>query len=345
MTHRKRRSDRAGREAFRSPGRPTVARRDGLRTFWASIAAGHTSEAAAIDAGVSPAVGVRWFRRAGGMAPSHLSVSAKPPSDRYLSFAEGEEIAILHSQKQGVREIARRLGRAASSISRELRRNAATRSGGLEYRASTAQWHADRSARRPKPSKLAKNDELRHYVQDRLSGLIASANGMKMPGPRVIWKGRRSGPRQHRRWSAAWSPEQIAHRLPLDFPDDKEMRISHEAVYQALYVQGRGALRRELTALPAYRQSVACAAGSRKGTRQVLCLARDHDQRTVSRSGRSSGSGPLGGRSDPGPGKFRDRHACRANNALHRLVASSSHGGPRRCRSREEWPCAGWAWR
>jgi len=248
MTHRKRRSDRAGREAFRSPGRPTVARRDGLRTFWASIAAGHTSEAAAIDAGVSPAVGVRWFRRAGGMAPSHLSVSAKPPSDRYLSFAEREEIAILHSQKQGVREIARRLGRAASTISRELRRNAATRSGGLEYRASTAQWHADRSARRPKPSKLAKNDELRHYVQDRLSGLIASANGMKMPGPRVIWKGRRSGPRQHRRWSAAWSPEQIAHRLPLDFPDDKEMRISHEAVYQALYVQGRGALRRELTA-------------------------------------------------------------------------------------------------
>jgi IS30 family transposase len=130
------------------------------------------------------------------MAPSHLSVSAKPPSDRYLSFAEREEIAILHSQKQGVRAIARRLGRAASTISRELRRNAATRSGGLEYRASTAQWHADRSARRPKPSKLAKTGELRHYVQDRLSGLIASANGMKMPGPRVIWKGRRSGPRQ-----------------------------------------------------------------------------------------------------------------------------------------------------
>jgi IS30 family transposase len=248
MTHRKRRSDRSGREALRSPGRPSVARREELRKFWASIASGHTSEAAAIDAGVSPAVGVRWFRRAGGMAPSHLSVSAKPPSDRYLSFAEREEIAILHSQKQGVRAIARRLGRAASTISRELRRNAATRSGGLEYRASTAQWHADRSARRPKPSKLAKTGELRHYVQDRLSGLIASANGMKMPGPRVIWKGRRSGPRQQRRWSTAWSPEQIAHRLPLDFPDDKKMRISHEAVYQALYVQGRGALRRELTA-------------------------------------------------------------------------------------------------
>src|SRR5664279_1738291 len=72
--------------------------------------------------------------------------------------------------------------------------------------------------------------------------------GVKISGPEVIWKGRRSGPRQHRRWCTSWSPEQIAQRLPLDFPDDEEMRISHEAVYQALYVQGRGALRRELTA-------------------------------------------------------------------------------------------------
>ena len=51
-----------------------------------------------------------------------------------------------------------------------------------------------------------------------------------------------------RRWATSWSPEQIAIRLPLDFPDDETMRISHEAIYQALYVQGRGALRRELTA-------------------------------------------------------------------------------------------------
>jgi len=169
-------------------------------------------------------------------------------SGRYLSFAEREEIAILHSQKCGVCEIARRLGRAASTISRELRRNAATRNGDLEYRATTAQWHADRSACRLKPSKLATNDNLRHYVQDRLSGVIASAKGVKISGPMVTWKGRRSGLRQHRRWAAAWSPEQIACRLPLDFPDDEEMRISHEAIYQALYVQGRGALRRELTA-------------------------------------------------------------------------------------------------
>jgi IS30 family transposase len=147
-----------------------------------------------------------------------------------------------------VREIARRLTRAASTISRELRRNAATRSGGLEYRATTAQWHADRAARRPKPARLAVNATLRTYVQDRLAGLIVAPDGATVSGPVVRWKGRRHGRRQDRRWTRAWSPEQIAHRLRLDFPDDTTMRISHEAIYQALYVQGRGALRRELTA-------------------------------------------------------------------------------------------------
>ncbi|MCW2318870.1 IS30 family transposase [Rhodoblastus acidophilus] len=182
------------------------------------------------------------------MPPSHLSKNAKPLSGRYLSFAEREEIAILHAQKQGVCEIARRLCRAASTISRELRRNAATRSGGMEYRATTAQWHADRSAMRPKTSKLAKNETLRRYVQDRLSGMIATGTGDKIKGPDTSWKGRRSGPRQHRRWATAWSPEQIARRLVIDYPDNEEMRISHEAIYQALFIQGRGALRRELTA-------------------------------------------------------------------------------------------------
>ena len=174
--------------------------------------------------------------------------SAKPLSGRYLSFAEREEIAIWRAQRHGVREIARRLGRAPSTISRELRRNAATRSGGLDYRATTAQWHADRSARRPKPAKLAVNAALRRYVQDRLAGMIVAPNGAAVRGPVVPWKGRRHGRRQDRRWATAWSPEQIARRLRLDFPDDETMRISHEAIYQALYVQGRGALRRELTA-------------------------------------------------------------------------------------------------
>jgi IS30 family transposase len=182
------------------------------------------------------------------MAPSTLAPSSKPPSGRYLSFAEREELAILHAQNAGVCEIARQMGRSASTISRELRRNAATRSGGLDYRATTAQWHAERAAQRPKPAKLTVNVALRAYVQDRLAGLVVTPSGAAVLGPTVSWKGRRHGPRKDRRWALAWSPEQIAHRLRLDFPDDETMRISHEAIYQSLYVQGRGALRRDLTA-------------------------------------------------------------------------------------------------
>jgi IS30 family transposase len=253
MEIRKRSSDRAGRGVLRSPGRPGVARREDRRRFWAEIAVGLSSEDAAADAGVSPAVGARWFREAGGMPPSTLASSSKPPSGRYLSFAEREELAILRAQGLGVREIGRRLGRPGSTVSRGRthvsdRRNAATRGGGLEYRATTAQWHAERAGRRPKPAKLATNAALRSYVQERLAGVVTAPSGAAVPGPAVPWKGRRHGPRQARRWAKAWSPQQIAQRLRLDFPEDATMRISHEAIYQALYVQGRGALRRELTA-------------------------------------------------------------------------------------------------
>jgi IS30 family transposase len=177
------------------------------------------------------------------------TVTLAPLSGRYLSFAEREEIALLRAQKLGVREIARRVGRSPSTISRELRRNAGTRQGSLTYRASTAQWHADRRARRPKTAKLAAERRLREYVQERLSGQVRRPDGTPVPGPATrAWNGRNKPRRQDRRWASAWSPEQISNRLRLDFPDDDSMRISHEAIYQALYVQGRGALRRELVA-------------------------------------------------------------------------------------------------
>ena len=176
------------------------------------------------------------------------SVTLAPASGRYLSFGEREEIAILRAGGCGMREIARQLRRSPSTISRELRRNAATRSGGFEYRATIAQWHADMRARRPKPAKLAVNDELRRYVQDRLSGVVQRPDGTAVDGPQVPWRSRRHGRRADRRWARSWSPEQISNRMRLDFPDDESMRVSHEAIYQSLYVQGRGALRRELTA-------------------------------------------------------------------------------------------------
>jgi IS30 family transposase len=215
------------------------------RLFWHEIGKGLSSDDAAVAVGASQAAGSRWFRERGGMSTFMLAQL----SGRYLSFEEREEIAVLRAQGAGVREIARRLGRAPSTISRELRRNAATRGGKLDYRASVAQWKAELMARRPKTAKLAGDERLREYVQERLSGHVCRPDGTVVSGPATArWKGRNKPHRQDRRWAKAWSPEQISNRLKIDFPDDGAMRISHEAIYQALYVQGRGALRRELTA-------------------------------------------------------------------------------------------------
>ena len=232
-----------GRSSMRSPGKPSL-RRDVERLFWRKVAEGLSSEDAALAVGASSAAGSRWFRERGGM-PTFMVGTL---SGRYLCFEEREEIALLRAQGAGVRAIARQLGRSPSTISRELRRNAATRGGKLEYRASVAQWKAELMARRPKTAKLAANEDLHEYVQERLCGHVRRPDG-RVAGPETApWNGRNKPRRQDRRWATAWSPEQIANRLKLDFPDDGSMRISHEAIYQALYVQGRGALRRELTA-------------------------------------------------------------------------------------------------
>lgn len=238
------RADRALRPPMRSPGRPEPSRAV-QREFWRLIATGITSAEAALKVGVSVPVGARWFRHAGGMTP--LSLDA--PSGRYLSFEEREEIALLRAKDKGVREIARELGRDPGTISRELRRNAATRSGKQEYRALVAQWKAQQAARRPKVAKLVTNDLLREYVQERLAGTVRRPDGSVVEGPTPpAWKGLNKPHRADRRWSLAWSPEQISHRLKIDFPDDGSMRISHEAIYQSLFIEGRGALKRELVA-------------------------------------------------------------------------------------------------
>lgn len=191
-------------------GRPPL-RSHIIHGFWAGIRAGQSIEEAADAAGMSVMSGRRIFRNAGGIMPS-----INAPQGRYLSLAEREYLHELFSQRVGVREIARILGRSASTISRELTRGRVSR-GGLyrrRYSPSRGQTLAEQARRGSRHRKLAECAPLREYVQQALTDNL--------------------------------SPEQIAGRLRIDYPNDPEMRVSHETIYQALYVQGRGELRREL---------------------------------------------------------------------------------------------------
>jgi IS30 family transposase len=188
-------------------GRPGLPREVRVR-FWDGIRAGLGTREAAAAAGISRSLGVRWFA-AGGGVKGNAPVAG---SGRYLCLAEREEIALGLARGESCREIAARLGRSPSTVSREAGRN---RCRGA-YRAVAAQAQADARAARPREAKLAGNDELREWVQGKL--------------------------REN------WSPQEISARLKLEFPGRAEMRVSHETIYQSLYVQGRGALRRELAA-------------------------------------------------------------------------------------------------
>jgi IS30 family transposase len=189
-------------------GRPAAPRALQVR-FWEGIRSGLGVEAAARAAGAGHDAGFGWFKAAGGVA----SNGARPVSGRYLSVGEREEIAVGLAGGLSVREIAGLLRRSPSTVSREVGRNSR---GRARYRALPAQGQAQHRARRPKVAKLAGNAVLRAHVQEKLE--------------------------------LRWSPEQISVMLEHEFPFDAGMRVSHETIYQSLYVQGRGALRRELAA-------------------------------------------------------------------------------------------------
>ncbi len=214
-------------------GAPAMSR-EFERAFWRLIGQGWQTHAAARAVGVSSNTGERWFRQGGGMCPMRLA----EPSGRYLSLAEREAIDLCWAEGWTQAEIARELGRDASTVSRELRRNRLLqyprrparpdrrrppgepirppRRGRLRYRAAAAQAKAEERARRPKPGKLAAHPELRELVQ---AGLMRR-----------------------------WSPQQISRVLRRAHPDRPELQVSHETIYRSLFVQGRGELRRELTA-------------------------------------------------------------------------------------------------
>jgi IS30 family transposase len=177
------------------------------RPFWLGIRSGLKVAEAAAAAGASKSWGWRVFNEAGGVNPTR----APEPVGRYLCKSERDEIAALHLGGQSVREIARQLGRDPSTISRELKRGDTHRG----YRPAVAQEQVDAGRSKPRSAKLATNLPLRREVQVGLTLRL--------------------------------SPEQIAGRLKVDFPDDPEMRVSPETIYQSLYVQSRGGLKRELT--------------------------------------------------------------------------------------------------
>ncbi|MFG1935384.1 IS30 family transposase [Mycobacterium sp. NPDC048908] len=210
---------------MRVPRYPFVGRR-----FWELIAGGCSPVAAAAAVGVSKHTALGWFADAGGVKPRFSDQCAIRTRPR-LRLEEREEIQDGVARGESIRAIARRLGRAPTTVMREIDRHGrgngryraryrfgASWRGGWDpqpcYRASTAHAGAHRSARRSAPGKLATNARLHDEVQARLD-------------------------EQH-------SPAQISRRLRLDFPDDAEMRVSHEMIYQAIYVQGKGNLRREL---------------------------------------------------------------------------------------------------
>lgn len=198
-------------------------RREQRRQFWLLIRQGLSPTAAGTAVGGSRAFGSYWFRQAGGVVPAFALAQ---PSSRYLSVQEREEIFAGVERGDSIRQIARALGRAPSTVQRELRRNMRHHyrcaGGGVgrprtrpwDYRPSLAQQRADRAACRPKPAKLATNRLLHHLVEGKLSKRL--------------------------------SPEQVSAWLHQEYPDQPEMWVSPETIYQSIYVQGRGALRREL---------------------------------------------------------------------------------------------------
>lgn len=195
----------------RRPGRPDGGRLgvEIRQGFWDALRGGASVRDATAAAGVSVPAGYQWLRQAGGVLPRKR---AEPDASSRLGFAERCQIEELRLAGYQQSAIARLLGRSRSTISREV-----ARCGGLaHYRAVAAHGNAERARQRPKPRRLASNPRLLAAV---LAGL------------------------QRRR-----SPQQIANRLRRDFPDDPEMRVSHETIYQAIYVQPRGELARQIKA-------------------------------------------------------------------------------------------------
>ena len=232
----RRASERCTREKLHSPGRPSAWLREHRCRFWESIARGRSSEEAAVDAGISTPLGPRWFRSSGGMPPTHLAPSAPALSGRFLTFREREEIAIELATGSAIRAIARKLGRSPSTISREVRRNAATRGGNLDYRASVAQrraspplhgtgrWPGDRGCDHGVCTRSADVRQRQELCGMARPGAEAAINGRKIP-PRVHEQNgsRRHSQTSHRQCDEQDTMDRAQRRYsPLPHPGNRE---------------------------------------------------------------------------------------------------------------------------
>jgi len=296
-------TERTGRASMPSPGRPGVNQREAKQAFWVRIAAGAPGEDAALACGVSQPVGTRWFREAGGMPPSSLLAR----SGRYLSFAEHEELATISAQRLGVGEIARRMRRSPSTVSRELRRNAATRGGVLQYRATVAQWKAERAVACPRPPSLARTRGCAPtYKTD--SPAMSSMHRVS----RYRDRGCRGG--GGAMVAAQTDDGESAGARSRSVADcgstSRMMRpcgsLAKPFTRRCMFRSWRAAAR--AVRLSAYRPGAAGAARQDAAARQVVHHPRGDDQPASRRSCRPCRTRLLGGRDDHRPEQLCDRH-------------------------------------
>ena len=267
------------------------------REIWNRIEAGENLSSVGRALGRHSSAIHMLLKRTGGARPR----SAPPRSKRFLTLEEREEISRGVSANESLRCIARRLGRAPSTISREVERN----EGRTNYRATDAEKATRQRERRPKAAKLVLCPRLARVVEAKLA--------------------------------IRWSPQQIAAWLPVEYPNDPEMRVSHETIYMSLFVQGRGALRKELTTClrsgRAIRRPRAARQKPLAGLIQEMVMISERPAEVADRAVPGHWEGDL----LMGKKKLIDRHLGRAQEPIRHVgPGPGRHQGRDRSQSRRQ---------